>query len=172
MAQRTDLFDVAPLHLRAGEGRRLDLETEIAPFSLGAETYEVTPSSIPVTLDVSRMTGGGLALRLRFATELDGPCMRCLEPAAPRFEIDVREVEQADGGPELDSPYVEGELIDVAAWARDALALALPQQVLCTAECRGLCAICGENLNTAGPEHHHEKDRDPRWAKLDELRFE
>jgi uncharacterized protein len=172
MAQRTDLFDVAPLHLRAGEGRRLELTTDIAPFSLGAETYEVKPSSVPVVLDVSRMTGGGLALRLRFTAELDGPCMRCLEAASPAFDIDVREIEQAGGGPELDSPYVDGEVVDVAAWARDALALALPQQVLCTAECRGLCSVCGENLNTAAPEHQHERARDSRWAKLDELRFE
>ena len=31
------------------------------------------------------------------------------------------------------------------------------------------CAICGENLNEAGPEHGHEAEPDPRWAKLREL---
>jgi uncharacterized protein len=169
---RTDLFDLAPLRLRAGEGRRLELAVPIDTFELGAERYDVSPSPVPVVLDVSRMTGGGTSLRLRFTAELDGPCMRCLEPAAPAFEIDAREVDQPGEGPELDSPYVDGEVVDVGAWARDALALTLPQQVLCTPECAGLCAVCGENLNTAGPEHHHERERDPRWAKLDELRFD
>jgi uncharacterized protein len=32
-----------------------------------------------------------------------------------------------------------------------------------------LCPACGENLNTAGADHHHEAAPDPRWAKLREL---
>ena len=95
--------------------------------------------------------------------------MRCLEPAEARFAIDAREIEQPGGGEELESPYVEEQEIDLAAWARDALALALPAALLCRADCAGLCPDCGENLNHAGPEHHHESAPDPRWAKLREL---
>jgi DUF177 domain-containing protein len=58
------------------------------------------------------------------------------------------------------------------AWARDALALALPSQILCREDCAGLCAVCGANLNETGPEHRHEKAPDPRWSKLGDLRFE
>src|SRR3954452_18510149 len=147
---RTDLFDLAPLRLRAGEGRRLELSVPLEPFELGAEHYDVAPSPVPVVLDVSRMTGGGTALRLRLTAELRGACMRCLEDATPAFEVDGREVDQAGEGQELGSAYVQGDVVDVGAWARDALALTLPQQVLCTPECAGLCAVCGENLNTAG----------------------
>jgi uncharacterized protein len=172
MPARTDLFDLSRLQLRPGEGRRMELSVSLEPFALGAERYEVVPSEIPVTLDISRMTGNGWSLRLRFRAQLQGPCMRCLTAATPAFEVDAREVQQEGGGPELESPYVEREQLDVAAWARDALALALPQQILCRPECAGLCAICGEDLNTAGPEHVHEREPDPRWAKLGELKFE
>jgi uncharacterized protein len=98
--------------------------------------------------------------------------MRCLESADPSFEVDAREIEQPNGGEELHSPYVEQDRLDLHAWAHDALALALPQAILCRPDCAGLCPICGENLNTAGPEHFHEREPDPRWAKLRELRFE
>ena len=99
--------------------------------------------------------------------------MRCLERADREFEIDAREVDHPGGSDEeLTSPYVEGDEVDVRSWARDALALALPTQITCTEECRGLCAICGENLNTAGPDHHHEAAPDPRWAKLSELKLD
>ena len=98
--------------------------------------------------------------------------MRCLEDAGRGFEIDVREVDQPGGGDDLSSPYLEGDELDVRAWARDSLALALPTKITCTEDCLGLCAICGENLNTAGPEHYHESPRDPRFAKLSELKFE
>jgi uncharacterized protein len=172
MSVRTDTFDLGPLHLRAGEARSLDLEVTLEPFELSNERYDVAPAPVPVRLDASRMTGGGWSLRLRFHAELHGPCMRCLEPATPEYDVDAREIDQPGDGPELDSPYVEGEVIDVHAWAHDALALALPAQQLCREDCLGLCPECGANLNTAGPEHGHEKAPDARWAALADLKFD
>jgi uncharacterized protein len=98
--------------------------------------------------------------------------MRCLETAGPVVEVDAHEVDQPGGGEELRSPYLAGEELDVHAWARDALALALPTQIVCDEECRGLCPVCGENLNQAAPGHAHEPEPNPRWAKLSELRLE
>lgn len=172
MPQRTDTFDLARLQLTTGQGRRLELHVAVDEFELGGERYRVEPAPIPVTLDVSRMTGGGFSLRMRFRAELHGACMRCLEPAAPGFDVDAREVDQPGDGEELDSPYVSPDAaLELAAWARDALALALPAQVICREDCAGLCAVCGENLNEAH-DHAHEPEPDPRWAKLKELRLE
>lgn len=172
MALRDDALDLGGLRLTAGEGRRLEVNLAIDPFVLAGERYPVEPSLVAARLDVSRMTGGGYSLRLRFDARLTGPCMRCLEPAEPGFEVDAREVSQAGEGEELDSPYVESGILDLHAWARDALALALPATLLCRSDCAGLCPVCGADLNTAGPEHHHEREPDARWAKLSELRFE
>ena len=171
MAARTDSFDLGRLSLSSGEGRRLTLGVRPGTFDYGGTHYATEPAQVDATLDVSRMTHGGYALRLRFSAGLSGPCMRCLEPASPSFEVDAREVDQAGGGDELRSPYVDGEELDLAAWARDAFALALPAQLLCRADCAGLCPECGANLNEE-PGHAHERAPDPRWAKLRELRFE
>ncbi|HTX31615.1 MAG TPA: DUF177 domain-containing protein [Solirubrobacteraceae bacterium] len=172
MSLRTDTFDLGGLHLSAGEGRRLTLHVAVEPFSLGGERYPVEPKLIEAQLDVSRTNAAGYALRLRFEARLTGPCMRCLEAAEPTFVIDAREVWQPGGGEELSSPYVEHEVLDVHAWARDALALALPATLLCREDCAGLCGVCGENLNRAEPGHHHDVGPDPRWAKLSEIHFE
>jgi uncharacterized protein len=123
-------------------------------------------------LDVSRMMGGGYALRLRFTAALTGPCMRCLKQARPRVDVDAREVDRPGEGEELESPYVSEETLDLAAWARDAFVLAAPSKVLCREDCAGLCPICAADLNEAGPEHRHEAAPDPRWAKLRELKLE
>ena len=171
MSALTDTFDLGALSLSAGEGRRLELAVATDPFELGGQRYSVEPRPLPVTLEVSRMTGGGWALRLRSAARLEGSCVRCLEPAAPVIDFDAREVEQAGGGEELDSPYVAGDALDVRGWARDALALAQPAQVLCRPDCAGLCPVCGANLND-DPEHVHEREPDPRWAKLRELKLD
>jgi hypothetical protein len=41
--------------------------------------------------------------------------------------------------------------LDLARWAHDALALALPIQLLCRPDCKGLCPVCGASLNDADP---------------------
>jgi uncharacterized protein len=172
VALRTDIFDLSRLGLRSGDGRRLDLHVAVEDFHYGGEPYAVTPELVPVRLDVSRTTGMGWALRLRFHAGLSGPCMRCLEPAAPEFEVDALEVSQPGGGEEMSTPYMgEDAELDLAHWARDALALTLPGQLTCRDDCAGLCSQCGANLNE-DPDHRHESAPDPRWAKLGELKFD
>ena len=176
MPAKTHDFDLAGLRLSPGEARRLKLEVPIDPLVLGAERYMAASAqgsaSVPVQLEVSRMTGGGYALRLRFTARLQGPCVRCLKEAQPIVEVDAREVDRPGAGEELDSPYVRDETLDLAAWARDAFVLALPAKVLCREDCAGLCPVCAADLNEEGPEHHHESAPDPRWAKLSELKLE
>ncbi len=170
MPARTDVFDLGRLRLSTGEGRRLELAVSVEPFALAGQEYAVAEREVPVVVDVSRMTGGGYSLRLRLAADLTGPCMRCLGAAQPAFEVDAREVDQPGGGDELSSPYVgDGELLDLQGWARDALALTLPAQIVCRDDCMGICAECGKNLNT--DPHEHEREPDPRWAKLKELKL-
>ena len=172
MPARADSFDLAAQSLRSGEARQIDLEVPLGNFTFGTDEYVTEPALVQIRLDVSRMVGNGWALRLRFAAALRGPCMRCLEPAAPVFTVDAREIDQPGSeDEELSSPYVEGTEIDLRAWAHDAFALALPTQVLCREDCAGLCQRCGANLN-AEPDHAHEPEIDPRWAKLGELKFD
>jgi uncharacterized protein len=170
MARRTDVFDLAALGLSPGEGRRLDLDVAVDPLQFGGQTY-TADALVPARLEVSKMTGGGHALRLSFAVDLAGPCQRCLEAASPHIEVDSREIEAPGGGDEMSSPYVDGPELDLHAWARDALALALPSQIVCREDCAGLCPVCGENLNRS-PDHAHEREPDPRWAALRELKLD
>jgi uncharacterized protein len=172
VAAATHEFDLAGMRLSAGEGRRLALEVPIEPLELAGEQYVGVPARVPVVLDVSRMMGGGYALRLHFSAELHGPCMRCLKQGRPSFEVESREVDRPGGGEELDSPYVHDEVLDLASWVRDAFALEVPAKVLCREDCAGLCPECAADLNEAGPEHHHPSAPDPRWAKLSELKLE
>jgi uncharacterized protein len=177
MSTRTDQLDLASLRLAPGEGRRMDFAVQLNSLTLADERYEPDPALVDAKFEVSRMVGHGYALRLLFATTLTGPCMRCLKPAAPLVEVDVREVDRPSGrdeddSEELSSPYMAGELLDLAGWAHDSLVLAAPVKVLCREDCQGLCPICAVDLNEAGPEHHHEPTIDPRWAKLRELKLD
>ena len=168
MAQRADSFDLAGLTLSSGEARQLLLEVPVDQLGFGGQSYSAGGGA-EARLDASRTTSG-YALRLRFEVRLSGPCMRCLEDAGSRVVVDAREVDQPGDAEELRSPYVDGGVVDLRGWARDALALALPTQIFCRDECLGLCAVCGANLN-GDPGHAHEREPDPRWAKLSELKL-
>ena len=86
----------------------------------------------------------GYAVRMRFTARVAGPCMRCLTDADVPVEIDAREIDQpGTEDEELRSPYIEGDELALGSWAHDALALALPLQLLCRPDCAGLCPVCG-----------------------------
>ena len=169
----TTTIDLGRLSLSFGEGARLDLSLLLHPLELGGQTYEPVPETVDGRLDVSRPTNGW-AFRLRFGLRVEGPCMRCLEPAAIEREVDAREIDQAGtDDEELRSPYVADADLAVGHWAHDAAVLALPPQILCRPDCAGLCPVCGESLNDADPaDHVHESGGDPRWSKLKELKLE
>lgn len=172
MGQLGDSFDLGSLHLRSGAGRAVKLDVRVDPLTLGGQAYAVEKGRIPVRIDCSRTTTGW-ALRLRCEAVLDGPCMRCLESAHPSISVDTREIDQPGADEELHTPYVDGELLDLRGWTHDALLLAAPARLLCKADCRGLCAVCGANLNDVDPaEHGHEGGGDPRWAKLKAIRLQ
>lgn len=166
----TTIIELSRLSLSHGEGRRLELPVELAPFELGGQTYVANPVAPKVRLEVSRPSGG-FAFRLAFSVHLEGPCMRCLEDAALDLEVEAREIDQSGSeDPELHSPYVDEDELDIGRWAHDATLLALPTRLLCRPDCAGLCPICGESLNDN--PHEHEAPTDPRWAALKNLKLD
>jgi uncharacterized protein len=173
MPEATTIIDLSRLALSHGEGKRIDLPVALEPFELGGQTYLADPAEPALRLEVSRPSGG-FAFRINFGVHLEGPCMRCLEPAGLDLEVEAREVDQSGtDDEELRSPYVEDDELDLGRWAHDAVMLALPTQILCRPDCAGLCPDCGESLNDADPaDHEHGSSKDPRWAALDNLKLD
>jgi len=128
------------------------------------------PAAVPAELAITKATTGTV-LQLKFATRLHGPCYRCLGDAVLEVAIDAREYQATNPqeSDELRTPYLEDDNLKLAAWARDAVALALPDKILCRADCAGLCPVCGKNLNEE-PHVHEEQETDSRWAALEGLR--
>lgn len=164
------MFGLRRLRLRSGEAHRDVVTIQLEPLVLGGQRYDPVPAEVAAELEITRATTGTV-FELRFATRLHGPCFRCLADAVLDVPISAREYQASDPGadPELRTEYVVDGQLDLSAWARDAIALALPEQILCRPDCAGLCPVCGRDLNVE--PHVHEKDRtDSRWAALAELR--
>jgi uncharacterized protein len=158
------------LRLRPGAEHRVTVGLDLEPFVFGGEAYTAVSGRAEAELAVQRAASGDV-FHLAFSTALEGPCMRCLAPARVAIEVDAREYEATDPGAdeELRSEYVADGELDAGAWARDQVALVVPDQILCRPDCAGLCPVCGKDLNVE-PHVHAEEAVDPRWAALESLR--
>ena len=165
------VFDLRNVRVRSGEEHREAVEVSIAPVKLGGQRYVAVPEDVPAELAVTRASTGWV-LELGFAVRLHGPCVRCLADAVVDEQLRLREYQATSpDSDELTTPYLVDGRLDLSAWARDALILALPDKILCRPECAGLCPVCGKDLNVE-PHEHVEERADPRWEKLSQLREE
>jgi uncharacterized protein len=163
-------FNLRTLKLRSGEQFRDERELQLQPLELGGQRYLAIPDEVPAEVTITRASTGTV-FALAFRIRLHGPCFRCLEDAVLDVPVEAREYQASapEGDEELRTPYVEDDRLDLSAWARDALALALPDKILCRADCAGLCPVCGKNLN-AEPHDHAKPEPDSRWSALAELK--
>jgi DUF177 domain-containing protein len=163
-------FDLRRFRLRSGDQVRERVEIQLEPLVLGGQTYEPWPNPALAELTVTRASSGTV-LELALDVSLAGPCFRCLTDAELPLALRLREYQAAkpEGDADLQSEYLEDDRLDLSAWAYDAIALALPDKILCRPDCAGLCPVCGKDLNIE-PHEHVEEVVDPRWAALESLR--
>lgn len=152
------------------QGSRQHIERRYAASALQAEPGDEYAVAGPVTLsldvgkdrDKYRLVG-------RLQTSIELTCGRCLEHFAVSIDVDVDlrylpHVENRGAGElevgaeDLTTAYYKDVQIDLGQMVREQLWLALPMKPLCREACKGLCPVCGTNLNvtTCGCE--------PRWA--------
>jgi uncharacterized protein len=162
-------LNLRTIKLRSGEQFRDELEIELEPLELGGQNYLPVPQKVPAEVTITRASTGTV-FELSYRVRLHGPCYRCLEDAALELPISAREYQATTPeSDEMRTPYLDDDKLDLSGWARDALALALPDKILCKPDCAGLCPVCGKNLNDE-PHDHSEPEQDSRWAALAELK--
>jgi uncharacterized protein len=162
-------LNLRTIKLRSGEQFRDEREIELEPLELGGQRYLPVPQEVPAELTITRASTGTV-FELAFSVRLHGPCYRCLEDAVLELPISVREYQATNPeSDEMRTPYLEDDRLDLSAWARDALALELPDKILCKPDCAGLCPVCGKDLNLE-PHDHGEPEPDSRWSALAELK--
>jgi uncharacterized protein len=163
------VFSLRQVKLRPGEQYRDELEVELPAFDFGGQRYVPVPEQVPAAFEITR-ANTGTVFTLGFTARLHGPCYRCLGDAVLEVPISAREYQaETPEDEQMTTPYVTGNNLDLSQWARDAVALALPDKILCRPDCAGLCDVCGKNLNDE-PHTHDEHEIDPRWAALEALR--
>ena len=116
-------------------------------------------ADVAFSCDVDRLRDG-YRLVGRLTTRLRVLCCRCVElcetPVETAFDLrylpqdrNTGDGESEIGDDDLSTAFYRDEQIDLGQLMREQFYLVLPMKPLCRAECRGLCSVCGRNLNVS-----------------------
>lgn len=124
------------------------LEQDIV--SNGYETYPILEKS-DIQLKLSNVMKGEIEIEGKCNLIIEVPCARCLKAVQEPIDIVVKEhVKENDLlDPETaeDMPYIEGYQLDMDALIGNEIMINWPMKVLCKEDCKGICKVCGKDLN-------------------------
>ncbi len=114
------------------------------------------------------------------STVVEVECGRCLQPVEVPLDVPfsaafvtaeyyTQAAEAKLEDQDLDISVYEGDRIDLTELTREQILLALPEQVFCREDCKGLCQKCSANRNLIDC-NCEEKEIDPRWSALKNLK--
>lgn len=147
-------FRIPVSDLLADPGRRRPVEID-TPVEWPLELSVVGPQ-LHAEL-VLQGAAGGLLVRGSVEVEATHTCHRCLTEWTEPVRVEVTEMLGLDADP--DGYPLDDDIADLEPPLRDAVLLAMPDNPTCRADCRGICATCGGDLNTgACPGHDEEGD--------------
>lgn len=144
---KLNLFDVFTTN---GKTRTEELEYPFKEYCLADATYPVASKS-PVKLVFHAFEPGKIRLTGKFSIELVIPCDRCLEDVNVLIDCEFDSVlystnEETDDENE-DNSFLQGNDFDVYDFVNSNVLMNMPSKVLCMEDCKGLCPVCGNNLN-------------------------
>ncbi len=125
------------------------------PVEFDALTIEdVDIKNLDARVRVSR-TREGLLIQVNVAAKIETECVRCLTPFHLPVEISFEELYQFPSRHREDTDLVlpSDGYIDLSPLFREFLLLGMPIRRICKPACKGLCAVCGANLNETTCEH-------------------
>ena len=126
------------------------------------DTFTVA-ADVSYALDISKVSGGALVSG-EVGTEIAGECGRCLAPV-------LRKVTTGEFQFFVETPPGM-EVCDISEEVRTEITLALPMNLVCKDDCRGLCPVCGADLNREKCSCKPESARGSGvWDALDGLKL-
>jgi uncharacterized protein len=165
----------------------LNFDEKFSPgvIDFGADIRQKTPLAAEGRAELieehgEKETISDIRLVGRFSAQLELRCARCLDPVeravGSNFDLlyrplgAVRMPEESSIGPaDTEIGYYQGEGLLLEDVLKEQVLLAVPLREVCRAECKGICAGCGRNLNLE-PCICPEPVGDQRWSALKDLR--
>ena len=157
-------FDVSKIVKTDGASLKIDVEIPFEKIEFNGQEFSFTS---PARVDgVIKNNGGNLYLEADVYVEFIAYCARCLKQLHQKFEFSVDECftnGEIDGDSSM-LPIVSNT-VDLKSAVEDNFCTSVPFVFLCKEDCKGLCHICGKDLNE-GECDCDNGEIDPRLAGL------
>lgn len=135
--------------------RKLSVPVEFDEFVFNGVSYDVV-SKKPVELVITNLGGRKVLIKADSEVVLSIPCDRCLDEVRvpitinAEAEIDFSESEEKRTEDLDETSYITGYNLDVDVLVSEEMIMNFPMKTVCSEECKGLCSVCGTNLNNGG----------------------
>ena len=163
---------VMELRRRPGTQRPVQVATPIPGLAI---TSAHVPEGAEVVVDATlEAIEGAVTVSGTITAPWEGECRRCLDPVVGTMEVTLSEVFEprpVDG----ETYPIEGDEVDLEPVVRDAVLLHLPLAPLCRPDCPGPAPEAFPALvapDEAADDDEAERPLDPRWAGLEQLKFD
>ena len=143
---------------------------EMDTFHSGFGDFPIL-SKEDVHITVEHVKGRELLIKGTTSLRIEIPCDRCLSQIPVQFELDFAkdadlaesDAAKEDGSDETN--YIDGYNLDVDKLLYNEILIGWPMKVLCEETCKGICSVCGQNLNE-GTCNCEDTGLDPRMSVI------
>ena len=164
------IINLSEIMLVPDKVERITAPIELENFRLRRETYEFKVKN-PLELTITNLGKKKLLIEGSTIIVLMIPCSRCLEDVETTLDISIsKEIDfgktEEERIEELDEMnYINGYDLDVDKLVYGEILIDFPMKVVCSDDCKGVCNVCGKNLNK-GTCNCVSTSLDPRMSAI------
>ena len=161
------------MNLPVGDVQKRTAAYEAESFVRCGVTYPILEKD-EVNLSVTNQGGRKVKIETETKVVLSVPCDRCLAeqrveiPVSSEVEIDFNQGEEDRVNDLNETGYIDGYDLDVDRLVYEEILLGFPMKVLCQDDCKGICKVCGANLNQ-GECGCNRTEPDPRMSVIRDI---
>ncbi len=145
------MIDISTIVKSINKDETFECELSLSTFESRLGDYPILSKS-PISLHVANQENERLLIRGTVDVELGIACGRCLEEVPTKIHFDIDKTLKFCEGALVDeemeeTDYLIGFELDVDKLVYAEILVNWPMRVLCKDDCKGICKVCGMNLN-------------------------
>ncbi len=146
------LISLSEIMNQPGVTKEFTCEYTKDTFTFEGNTYKITEKN-DINLVIKNLGGKKVSIKASGRFGFTAPCDRCLEeqhfyvPVDFEAEIDMNKSSKERAQDLDDTEYIIGYDLDVDRLVYEELLIGFPVKILCSEDCKGICSVCGANLN-------------------------
>ncbi len=149
-----------------------ELTLEMSTFESKLGTFPILKKS-PIALRIENQENASVLISGSVDMTIAIPCDRCLEDVPTDIHFDIDKKLSIKDGTLVDdemeeTDYLIGFELDVERLVYAEILVNWPMKVLCKDDCKGICKVCGMNLNK-GTCSCQKTELDPRMARVQDI---